>query len=161
MAFSDATFSLPGALPGLTDREAITDMVYRVSTAFDVADEELLRSAMTEDITFAIESFTVNGVDDIIAKSFGHVSMMTTTHLIGNVRVLHKEGESTAKVTATALAQHYREGEGLSGSDTRYLVGGLYAIDAVKDEKDGLWKARNWFLKPIWKEGDRSVMGRS
>ena len=90
---------------------------------------------------------------------------LTTTHFITNVRIAHTPGEKKAKVTTSAQAVHYRNGDGLkafAGNMTapRFVSGGIYYIDAVKDDEDGLWRVERWELNPHWVEGDASVMSK-
>lgn len=42
----------------------------------------------------------------------------------------------------------------------RFLAASEYWVDLVKEEKDGLWKIKNWIIKFIWTQGDASVMQR-
>ncbi|TKA65072.1 hypothetical protein B0A55_09744 [Friedmanniomyces simplex] len=146
------------ALAGLTTRDSIIDAVYRGTLAFDTGDAALLESAMTDDAVLETGSMALEGMGTISAKLFGLISRLDTTHFVTNLRVDIQDGEATAHVTANFLAQHYREGQGVQPDATRYLVGGVYLIDLVKDEKDGLWKSKHWRVKPTWSEGDRSVM---
>lgn len=61
---------------------------------------------------------------------------------------------------AYALAQHCPSGRGKEPDGPKYLVGGEYFIDLLKDEEDGMWKIKTWILEVIWRQGDRSVMQR-
>lgn len=85
---------------------------------------------------------------------------MDTTHMISNVRVDVKDGADTASLTAYALAQHCPPGKGKELDAPKYLVGGEYWIDLVRDEGDGLWKIKKWVLDVIWRQGDASIMQR-
>ena len=80
--------------------------------------------------------------------------------MISNVRVDVKDGADTASLTAYALAQHCPPGKGKEPDASKYLAGGEYCIDLIKDEADGLWKIKKWVLNVIWSQGDASVMQR-
>ncbi|KAK5687615.1 hypothetical protein LTS10_001755 [Elasticomyces elasticus] len=149
--------AFPINLTGLTTREAITDAVYRCTLAFDTGDAKLLESATTDDAIVDLDGMVISGLDDIRAKILGSVGKLDTTHLATNLRIDIKS-ESEASVTTSFLAQHYRQGEGRNPAATRFLVGGIYFIDMIKDEKDGLWKSKHWKVQITWNEGDGSVM---
>ncbi|KAK5685686.1 hypothetical protein LTR17_027011 [Elasticomyces elasticus] len=161
--------AFPINLTGLTTREAITDAVYRCTLAFDTGDAKLLESATTDDAIVNLNGIMlarpvasllaigISGLDDIRTKVLGSVGKLDTTHLATNLRIDIKS-ESEAYVTTSFLAQHYRQGEGRNPAATRFLVGGMYFIDMIKDEKDGLWKSKHWKVQITWNEGDGSVM---
>ncbi|KAK0846062.1 hypothetical protein LTR03_007070 [Friedmanniomyces endolithicus] len=150
--------AFPTTLPGLNTRDSIIDAVYRGTLAFDTGDAALLESAMTDEAVLETGGTTFEGMETIRTKLFGRIAKLDTTHFVTNMRVDFKEGEAAASVTAGFLAQHYREGQGVVPDATRYLVGGVYLIDLVKDGKNELWKAKHWRVKPTWSEGDRGVM---
>lgn len=154
--------SLPASLPGLTTREAITDCVYRCVNAFDTNDLSLLNTSITEDSVLDLNGKIMRGRSAIQAECFDVVAKLDTTHFVTNVRVniidCDAPEPSKAAISATTLAQHYRGGQGTKPDATRYLAGAHYYIDAVRDEKDGLWKAKYWKLKVVWTEGDMGVV---
>lgn len=149
------SFALPAQLPGLSDREAIADAVYRAVLAFDTADEALLRSALTEDIVAEMAGQSVSGISGLKEAVFDRVSKLDTTHFISNVRV-SIESATTAKLSCSALAQHVGSSRGLDPASSKYTSGGLYLCDMVK--VDGLWKIKTWKANFIWMDGDQSVM---
>ncbi|OJJ49710.1 hypothetical protein ASPZODRAFT_128220 [Penicilliopsis zonata CBS 506.65] len=152
---------LPTSLPSLTVREAILDAVYRLVNAFDTANPDLFESAMTKDAVFDLNGQIMDGLDAIRTQCFDPVSKLDTTHFITNARVNIPDGESAkASVTATALAQHFPAQKGLEAGAPNLLAGSLYFIDLVKDETDGLWKAKYWRLKSTWAQGDWGVFGK-
>ncbi|KAK1811290.1 hypothetical protein LTR12_014322 [Friedmanniomyces endolithicus] len=142
--------AFPITIPGLKTRDSIIDAVYRGTLAFDTGDAALLDSAMTDDAVLETGGTTFEGMELIRTKLFGRIAKLDTTHFVTNMRVDFKEGEAAASVTAGFLAQHYREGQGVVPDATRYLVGGVYFIELVKDGKEGLWKAKHWKVKPTW-----------
>ena len=86
---------------------------------------------------------------------------MDTTHIISNVRVDIKDGASTASLTAKAIAQHCPPDKGGEPDSLYLMTGAMYFIDLVKNEGDGLWKAKKWVMKLIWRQGDRVAMHSS
>jgi hypothetical protein len=82
-----------------------------------------------------------------------------TMHMVSNVRVDLKDGGSTASLTAYAQAQHCPPGRGREPDSPKFMTGGEYFVDLVK-ESDGLWKIKKWTMKAIWYQGDRSIIHR-
>lgn len=166
-------WTLPAVLsPRLSDREAITDTLYRALLAFDTNSLDLLASAMVPTATMSINGMYMHGWDAIRAGCFDRVAQLDTTHMATNVRVhIHhnddKRSAAAASVTATVLSQHYRVGTGgLEGGGVapRYLAGALYRLEMVRDDEekeedgDGLWKIGECHVKSTWAEGDREVV---
>ena len=152
--------AIPIALEGLNTREAITDVLYRCIAAWDHNDRELLKSSMLEDATFSISGQgSITGIDTIIEGSLNRVGPLDTLHQITNIRIDVKEGASTASLLANAVAHHYRTGEGVDSASQGLVSGGFYNVDLVKDSNDGSWKIKQFELKLVWTQGDRSVMG--
>lgn len=151
--------SHPHILTSLTEREAITDALYRAVLGFDLNDTAIFKSAwIGEDVTFVFNEEVVQGLETIRTRFLVPVGPMDTTHTISNVRVDLKEGASTAKVNAYALAQHCPPGKGLDPNGPKFLASAIYAVDVVKDKSDGVWKIGKWAMKIIWTQGDTSIM---
>lgn len=151
--------TVSNAISGLTTREAITDALYRAVVGLDTADETMFDSAFTSEGVLEISGNKMTGIEALHTGCFDYVGKkLDTTHFINNVRIEVAEGASSAKVTASALAQHYRGGEGKTPGAQRLLAGSLYKVDAVKDDKDGQWKIAYWNLEPVWLEGDYSIL---
>ncbi|PYI09451.1 hypothetical protein BO78DRAFT_394926 [Aspergillus sclerotiicarbonarius CBS 121057] len=145
--------------PSLDTREAIVDALNRTVLSFDTGDVALFNSAFYPDATFALGDNVMKGRQSIHDNSFVNVAKLDTTHFLSNIRVSMVEGaENKATLTASALAQHYRPGEGNKADATRLMSGSLYFVDVEKDETDGLWKVKNWVMKLVWTEGDWGVM---
>lgn len=142
--------------PGLSAREAIADAIYRCVVGLDTDDSALFSSAFTKDAVFDLNGNVMNGLDAINAQCFATVSKLDTTHFINNIRI-NIAGESEASATCSALAQHYRPGEGVKPGATSLLTGCLYWLEFVKDDGEGLWKVKTWKLKAVWRSGDPSV----
>ncbi|KAI0509424.1 hypothetical protein F5B22DRAFT_329078 [Xylaria bambusicola] len=149
-------FALPASLAGgLTDREAIADALYRAVLAFDHADEALLLSAITPDISAQMPGSSAKGVVEFKAAVFDRVSKLDTTHFLSNVRV-SIQSSATAQASCSALAQHVRPGKGFEPGPNKFTSGGMYLCDLVKVGE--LWKINNWSANITWVEGDPSVM---
>lgn len=149
-------FALPANLAGaLTDREAIADALYRAVLAFDHADEELLRSAVTEDISGEIAGTASSGISEFKARIFDRVSQLDTTHFLSNIRV-SIESAMTAKATCSALAQHVRAGKGREPGPHKFTTGGFYLCDMVRVGE--LWKLKTWNARMVWVDGEPAVM---
>lgn len=149
-------FPLPAQLVGgLTEREAIADALYRAVLAFDHADEALLLSAVTEDISAEMPGASSHGVAEFKAAVFDRVSELDTTHFLSNIRVT-MESSSTAKVTCSAMAQHVRPGKGFESGPNKFTSGALYLCDVFK--VGDLWKIKSWKANIIWVDGDPTVM---
>lgn len=148
--------SFPISLPSLNEREAIEDALYRCVLGFDTGDSGLLDSAFAPDATFEIMGNVMNGLSAIHAGSFDRISKLDTTHHLSNIRVnLENLSNGIASVTASAMAQHYRLGEGNKPDTSRLLSGALYFVDVVKDKE--MWKIKSCKAKIIWTEGDWDV----
>lgn len=146
---------LPAQLSGaMTDREAITDALNRAVLSFDMADEALLHSAVTDGLYAEMPAVTSKGIEELKAIPWAHISKMVTTHLVSNVRVDITDSQN-AKVTASVIAQHVVAGKEFEMGN-KFLAGSVYLCDVVKVE--GLWKLSSWKVKIIWTEGDRAVM---
>lgn len=157
---NETTF--PSSLPidrSLGDRESVTDALYRSVTAFDLADQTLLESALTRDCVFDLDGFILNGLDEIIRKCYLPVSKLDTTHFTTNTRVHFLDGY-TAQLTCSTLAQHFPAGQGRSANSQHFLGGTMYWIDLRKDPA-GVWKISRWKLRVVWSQGDRSIMSSS
>ncbi|KAI0542319.1 hypothetical protein GGR58DRAFT_304455 [Xylaria digitata] len=152
--------ALPSTLPGLNDREAIADTLYRAVLAFDHGDDALLGSAITDDVTAEMPgSAPTSGIAALKAAVFDRVAYnIDTTHFLSNIRVSVESGASTAQVSCSALAQHVRKGKGFEPGPHRFTSGSMYLCDVVKDEPSGLWKIKTWKANIVWVDGDPAVM---
>ncbi|RAH53822.1 hypothetical protein BO85DRAFT_380797 [Aspergillus piperis CBS 112811] len=142
--------------PNPQTREDIIDALDRAILGLDTADSRLFDSALFPDSTFDLHGTVMSGLPNIHKDCYDNISKMDTTHILSNIRVSMVEGdECKVKLTASALAQHYRPGEGKVNDTSRLLGGGLYYCDVEKDVAgDELWKLRNWVVKLTWTEGD-------
>jgi SnoaL-like domain len=149
------------SLTSLNAREAITDALYRATLGFDHNDAALFTTAFIpshESVTFDLNDTHFQGLDSIKSQLLDFVGPMDTTHMISNIRVDVKEGESTAQLNCYALAQHCLKGQGMDAGGKKYLAASEYWIDFVKG--DAGWGIEKWVMKVIWTQGDSSVMQR-
>lgn len=149
-------FALPINLTGaLTEREAIADAIHRGVLAFDLNDEALLLSAITEDMAFEMPGTSSSGIQELKAAVFDRVAKLDTTHIVSNMRI-SIESATTAKATCSVMAQHVRAGQGLEPGSNKYLAGGFYLCEMVK--VGDLWKVKSWKVNIVWVNGDPTVM---
>lgn len=152
--------SLPATLtPALSGREAIADAVYRCVVALDTDNPTLFKSAFTSDAIFDLNGTIMDGFDAINTQCYASISKMDTNHFLSNLRINILDGDSKAEMTCSALAQHYRGGEGMKSGAVPLLAGALYWLDLIKDAGDGLWKIKHLKLKSTWGQGDWGVFG--
>jgi hypothetical protein len=150
------SFLLPPNLSGaITEREAVADALYRAVLAFDHADESLLLTALTKDVAAEMPGSSAKGIPEFKAAVFDRVSKLDTTHFLSNIRV-SIESATTAKASASAMAQHVRPGKGFEPGPNKFTSGGLYLCELVKIGE--LWKIKDWKLNIVWVDGDPSVM---
>lgn len=150
------SFLLPAKLSGaITEREAVADALYRAVLAFDQTDESLLLTALTEDVAAEMPGTSAKGIPEFKAAVFDRVSKLDTTHFISNVRVSF-ESATTAKLSASAMAQHVRPGKGFEPGLSKFTSGGLYLCELVK--VGDFWKIKDWKTNFVWVDGDPSVM---
>lgn len=152
--------SYPHTLPGLTDREAVADALYRAVIGIDTNDRALWDSAWvkTGDGCCVMNGTEIKGAD--LDKIFENVGPMDTTHHVSNVRVNLAENADNATATAYGLHQHYRQGEGAQPGAKNLLVGGRYNCELIKDHESGLWRMKKWIFDIVWRNGDSAVMQR-
>lgn len=150
-----------------TTHEAICDCLSRLLQGIDDADEELLTSSLTPDAVFDITPMKRQGLGDhfgelhgreeIIKTMLAGVGKMDTSHLHLNARTRVSDDGTGARLTAFALAQHWRPGHGLSHLfDKDYFMCNRYRCELVLDEEE--WRFTRFELSGQWAKGDRGVM---
>lgn len=150
--------SHPVHLQGLTTREQIADVIIRACLAIDINDRTLWESAWaTEEPTFELNGKLYKGLDSINGESFNVVGPMDTQHQTTSLRVEVEDGASTAHLTAWALNQHFRAGQGMVPGSPFLLVGHSYDIDLIK-ESSGQWRMQTWRIKTVWYQGTWDVL---
>lgn len=151
-----AVSTLPTKLPNLSAREAIMDALYRGVIGLDIADRALFDSAFAPDAVLDINGTKLHGLEEIHSGCYNIIANLDTTHFITNVRVLVEGNGVEASMNATALAQHYRHGQGTEPGAPHLLTGSLYRLKLVKDGEE-LWKATYFSMRSVWTEGDRMI----
>jgi len=151
----------PTVLSGLTPREAVIDALHRSILGIDSSDEAMYKSSLYDspETSFKIgdSGNTIQGAAAISEYIITKIFPLTTLHQISNVRVDLKDGADTARLTANAVAHHYRPEDAFKPERLSYVSGGQYDVGLVRD-KDGLWKIKDWTLKMTWSEGDSAVI---
>lgn len=147
-------------LKGLTPHEAVADALYRALVGLDLQDDKLWASAWAKenDISFALGEPLI-GFDAIKKGVYDRIGALETQHTTSTVRVDLDQNAKTARLTAYAVNNHFRPGEGMKPDSVGFLCGGKYDVELVEDESDGLWKMRHWKMGLIWCTGDGSLVG--
>ncbi|SCW00887.1 LAFE_0D00320g1_1 [Lachancea fermentati] len=145
-------------LSSLSTREAVVDALYRFVTGLDTSNIELFDSALTDDATFDLNGRVMKGLEEIHTYCYDTISKLDTTHFLCNVRVDYKEKETTANMTATALAHHYPDAQGTVKDSINFVAGSLYSVHLVRKVNDELWQIDQLTLNVVWSEGDMSVI---
>ncbi|KAL4865187.1 hypothetical protein BDV12DRAFT_175041 [Aspergillus spectabilis] len=149
---------LPAKLvgPPLSDREAIADACYRAFLSIDQCNEELLKSAVTEDVYTDIADKVCNGYDELRNKVWTNVSnRLDTVHYLTNMRI-SIDTETTARVTFSAMHVHCVLGKGYEQEVPKFTTGALYDCEAVRVED--AWKLSVMVSSHVWATGERSIM---
>ncbi|CCE86258.1 Piso0_005926 [Millerozyma farinosa CBS 7064] len=139
------------------ERESIKDSIYGIANAFDLNDFSLMESACDKNITFDLNGFVIEGLEEVKTKSLNLVGPMDTTHTVSNVQVDVKADGRKATATANAVAQHFPPGQGQEKDAKHFLSGTRYYFELAKDETDS-WKIGKFVPKIVWSQGDFSVM---
>ncbi|KAL2812540.1 SnoaL-like domain-containing protein [Aspergillus granulosus] len=148
---------LPACLsPALTVREAITDAVTRFLVGLDTPDKHLFESAFIKSATLSVNGNVFEGLSSIMTGCYDLIGKLDTTHFLTNVRINVEACGKKAGVTASALSQHYRPGEGLQGGGKDALVmGSLYWVELVRDEgEEEFWRIQHLTLRSAWADGE-------
>ncbi|CCE83104.1 Piso0_003676 [Millerozyma farinosa CBS 7064] len=144
-------------LNSFLERENIKDSIYCITDAFDQNNFSLMESVCDKNMTFDLNGFVIQGLEEIRNKSLNVVGPMDTTHTVSNVRVDIKSDRRKATATANAISQHFPAGQGQEKNAKNFLAGTRYYFELAKDEA-GSWKIEKYVLKIIWTQGDISVM---
>ncbi|KAL2836230.1 SnoaL-like domain-containing protein [Aspergillus pseudodeflectus] len=158
--------STPNALPillspSLTPREAISDALYRCIEGVDTKNKALFDSSFTQTATFEVNGAVSEGLAAIHANCFDIIGPKNTTHFVSNIRIHIDESGEKAAMSAYALAQHYREGEGLKGDQERLLTGNFYQLQLVREAglaEGEFWRIETFVVKSSWAEGQWGVL---
>ena len=146
-----------------SDREGIEDAVYRFVEGIDKRDEELLRSAFTEDVVFDLGGLDPSvgtfepyrGRDLVVATLLAHVGQLDSMHAVTNIRV-EVDGDE-AHLTCYLLGQHHRPGEGASADFGDHLwLGNFFDTHLVRDTGH-VWRIRRHRVDSSFANGRVSV----
>ncbi|KIW06829.1 uncharacterized protein PV09_02509 [Verruconis gallopava] len=155
----------PISITGLSPRDAVIDALHRSILAIDSGDVALFQTCMfnSPETTFKIVGGrTVQGSKAIEEHMVNTILPLSTLHSVTNIRVSfpnsNPEEAKEARLTANAIAYHYRPEDAFKPEHLSFTTGGMYDIEMLKDESDGLWKAKTWTLKLNWTEGDRAAI---
>jgi hypothetical protein len=147
----------------LTDRNEITDLVYRLGVALDECGFEEMRSLLTEDATASTPGGTARGRAALVAQAErNHPPDERIQHVITDVLVdLDGEGDR-ARVRANLLV-HFAPAEDTSGSAPAPTVtctqGQVYRFEVVRTT-DG-WRFSRVETTPVWMSGVRPPRPRA
>lgn len=153
-------YSYPVKLQGLTEREAITDALYRCVMAFDGNNKQLFESAITtkrDAFSMQIGDYPkMVGLETVYKDSFDHIGPMETQHHVTCVRIDIKPDGKTAFVTANALNQHFKPGTSFNPEAENFLAGGVYELDFVREGDE--WRIKHFGMKIVWTRGNQAVL---
>lgn len=151
--------SWPIRIEDLSPRDQVVDALNRVLAGLDDNNVELLESGAVDDeeTSFVLGEKVVKGWTYLKGYFVSKIFSLATTHSMTNIRV-HFQSETSAKVTANAIAYHSKPENAFKPENQPYITGGIYFIDVVKDEKDGLWKFKRWELKLKFTQGDSQIV---
>jgi hypothetical protein len=151
----------PSEATAYTDRDGVVDAVTRIVEGIDFGDEELLRSAFTEDAVFDLGGIDHSihvfepyiGREQVVETLMRTVgTAMDTFHALANIRVW-VDGD-TAELTCYLIGQHHRTGEGPSVEfQDHLLLGNRFETDLVRDH-DHAWLVRRNRVSSRWSVGN-------
>jgi 3-phenylpropionate/cinnamic acid dioxygenase small subunit len=138
----------------LTDRQQITELCARYTTALDTRDWDLLESCFAPSPVFTHPGGRLEGWPAILERTRAALTPLTATqHLLGTI-VAEVDGNA-ARSVCYFQAQHIRTGT--PGGDT-YIIAGSYA-DTLIRTADG-WKITERLQAYLWRDGNRAVIAR-
>lgn len=140
-------------LQGITDWQAIVDLLIQYATALDSRNWKLLEQCFLPD---AVADYGEVGCHEgypaiETAVRYFLEGLDSSQHLLGNY-VVDIKGDR-ARTTCYLHAQHYLENT--AGGDT-YTVGGTYEDEIIRT-RDG-WKIKHRKLITTWVEGNHDVI---
>lgn len=151
----------PNEATAYTDRDGVVDAVTRIVEGIDFGDEELLRSAFTEDAVFDLGGIDHSihvfepyvGREQVVETLMRTVgTAMDTFHALSNIRVW-VDGD-TARLTCYLIGQHHRAGEGPSVEfQDHLLLGNRFETDLIRDH-DHVWLVRRNRVSSRWSVGN-------
>ena len=158
------TTTTPAEPAALTDHHAVVDAVLRYTTALDLADADLMTSALTPDATvdltpattkIGLEFPVLTPRDTVVGALIGAVGPLDTSHSVTNPRT-DITGD-TAVLRCYAQAMHFLPGQGPNPAETRHaLMMNRYTARLVRD--GSTWRIQHLSIDSAWFEGDPTVL---
>lgn len=153
-------------LTRLGDHHEIVDAVLRYTRALDLADADLMTSALTPDATvdltpattkIGLEFPVLTPRDTVVGALVGAVGPLDTSHSVTNARTEIDADRRSAVLTCYAQAMHFLPGEGPDAARTRHaLMMNRYTARLVRD--DTTWRIQHLSIDSAWFEGDPAVL---
>ena len=138
----------------LLDKQEITELCVRYTTALDTKDWALLRSCFTDAPVFVHPGGRLSGFDKILARTSAALNPLDATqHLLGNITV--EVAGATARSVCYFQAQHVRAG---TPGGELYIIAGRYA-DSLERTPAG-WRIAERVQTYMWRDGNRAVVAR-
>ena len=143
----------------LQDRLDIPDVLYRFGAGVDLNDEQMVASALTEDVLYdftpsnvlwGTDYPVVKGRDTIVGILKATSMPLDTTHVVTNPRIT-LSGD-TAKLYAIMEAQHLPPAD----HSRHCLMKNRYDADLVRTS-DG-WRIRKLVITGVWFTGDPGIL---
>ncbi len=138
------------------DDAAIRNVISRTALTQDARDWEGHAACYAVDVEYIHPKGTVNGVDDVIARSRAALTPLDESqHLIGTM-VVDIDGD-TAQATSYFHAQHVRA-DAVPLGGAHFVIAGTYR-DTLR-KIDGTWRIVQRRQSYSWREGNASVIVR-
>ena len=145
----------------LSDRAAISDVVYAYATGLDRRDWKLFRSIFMDSIDMDFRSVGLRAeifdadkwVHDAerVFDGFKATRHTSTNHV-------HELRGDEATCISNMQAEHFVErepGDGLDGGDDRWTIGGYYINELVRTSEG--WKLAKVTLEVTWQTGNTGL----
>ncbi len=140
------------SLKSLIDKQEISELVIRYSTALDTRNWNLLKRCFVDNPRFDADGYppitdfeTIRG-----SASTALAGLDASQHYVTNIAV-DLDGDK-ASVVSYLQAQHVRAS---AGDDPNFLVAGIYRDEVVRTP-DG-WRFSHRRLKVLWTQGNPQV----
>ncbi|MCZ2828881.1 nuclear transport factor 2 family protein [Modestobacter sp. VKM Ac-2986] len=154
----------PTDLAALVDHHDIVDTLLRYTGGLDLADAELMTSALTEDAVVDLTPATTKiGLDfpvlaprdTVVGALVGAVGPLDTSHSVTNARTTVDGDEAT--LIAYAHAMHFLPGTGPDHRRTEHAeMMNRYTTQLVR--QDGTWRIRHLSIDNLWFDGDPQIL---
>ena len=150
----------------LTIHEQLADVLHTFVEGLDDNNAAQIASTLVPDAVLDVTSLheaglvpfaNVHGRDEVVKAVLDDVGHLDTTHMVTNIRTRVRtsdSGEMVANLTAYALAQHWKPGEGADPANGRDLLAvNKYTAELVQDESPA-WRLRLLRIESRWAKGD-------